>query len=295
MPETRAAPIDQPGTRQDLQPAAEWNATHAEYPRDRCLPQLIEAQAARTPDAIAAVFGAREASYRELNERANRLAHHLRALGVVPDERVAVCLNRGIDMLVAMLAVMKAGAAYLPLDPEYPAERLAFMLDDAGVRVVLTDTSACAALTMAASGDAPAPEPTSAGGRRLIRLDADAAAFATQPASDPVPVATPTNLAYVIYTSGSTGRPKGVMIEHRGLVSNIHWQIREFGFDDRDRFLQRTTIIFDASVWELWTPLCVGATQVIADEMELRDPAATLRLIRAHDISFAFAVPSFFS
>src|SRR5690606_10335518 len=204
------------------------------------------------------------------------------ALDVVPDERVAVCLNRGIDMLVAMLAVMKAGAAYLPLDPEYPAERLAFMLDDAGVRIVLTDAAACAALPASAA-------------RHPIRLDADAAAFATQPASDPVPVATPTNLAYVIYTSGSTGRPKGVMIEHRGLINNIHWQIREFGFDHRDRFLQWTTIIFDASVWELWTPLCVGATQVIADEMELRDPAATLRLIRAHDISFAFAVPSFFS
>src|SRR5690606_37547010 len=104
-----------------------------------------------------------------------------RALGVVPDQRVAVCLNRGIDMLVAMLAVMKAGGAYLPLDPEYPAERLAFMLDDADVRIVLTDTSACAALTVAGSGEARAPESTSAGGWQLIRLDADAAGFAAQP------------------------------------------------------------------------------------------------------------------
>src|SRR5690606_37664161 len=153
--------------------------------------------------------------------------------GVLPDERVAVCLNLGIDMLVAMLAVMKAGGAYLPLDPEYPAERLAFMLDDAEVRIVLTDTSAGAALTVAGSGDAGAPESTSARGRELLRSGADPAGFATQPASDPGPVGAPTSLACVISPSGSTRRPKGVMIEHRGVVSNIHWQVREFGFDSR--------------------------------------------------------------
>src|SRR5690606_7327096 len=162
MPPTRTTSLEPFTPAHGAPPPAEWHAAAAPYPRDLCLPQLVEAQVARTPQAIAAVFGEHQVTYHELNQRANRLAHHLRALGVVPDQRVAVCLTRGIDMLVAMLAVMKAGGAYLPLDPEYPAERLAFMLDDAEVRIVLTDTSAGAALTVAGSGDAGAPESTSA-------------------------------------------------------------------------------------------------------------------------------------
>src|SRR5690606_9572435 len=217
MPPTRTTSLEPFTPAHGAPPPAEWHAAAAPYPRDLCLPQLVEAQVARTPQAIAAVFGEHQVTYHELNQRANRLAHHLRALGVVPDQRVAVCLTRGIDMLVAMLAVMKAGGAYLPLDPEYPAQRLAFMLGDAGVRIVLTADTAYPALAAAIASadtdgngkrDVDGASPAAAA-LQLICLDRDANAFAAHPATDPVPVAGPEHLAYVIYTSGSTGRPKG--------------------------------------------------------------------------------------
>jgi amino acid adenylation domain-containing protein len=262
-----------------------WNQTDAPIAQDILLPQLIERQAGLSPDKVAAVFGKTLITYDTLNKRANQLAHHLRALGVVPDVLVAVCLPRGIDMIVAMLATLKAGGAYLPLDPDHPRERLGFMLDDASVSVVLTDSATRASLF----------DGSVAAGRVLLCLDADADAVTPWPDVDPEPVARPSDLAYVIYTSGSTGVPKGVMIEHRSLVNNIAWQIREFSINASDRYLQRTTIVFDASVWDLWTPLSVGATQIVADEMQLRDPSATLDLIIKEAITVVQCVPGFFS
>ena len=190
----------------------EWNATDAAYPADKCVHELFEAQAAKTPDAIAVVFEDSHLTYGELNARANRLAHHLRGLGVKPDDRVAICVERGFEMVIGLLAILKAGGAYVPLDPAYPPERLAYMLDDSAPVALLADAAAKAALAGCAGG-LPAIDP-----------GADAALWAGLPEANPERAGTgltPEHLAYVIYTSGSTGAPKGVMVEHRGVVQSI--------------------------------------------------------------------------
>ena len=200
----------------------EWNATATDYPREQCIHELFEAQVARTPDAVAVVFGDVALSYSELNARANRLAHHLIGLGVKPDDRVAICVERSVEMVVALLAVLKAGGAYLPLDPSYPAERLAYMLADSAPKVVLADAAGRLAL-----GDDAIAE------RDVVDLDAAMPMWASLPAHDPDPRAlglSSTNLAYVIYTSGSTGQPKGVGIAYGALVNFLHVMGPELGF-----------------------------------------------------------------
>ena len=191
----------------------DWNATAKPYPQDRCVHQLFEDQAAAQPDAVALVHEAVELSYGELNARANRLAQHLRTRGVVPDDRVAICVERSPEMVVGLLAILKAGGAYVPLDPSYPAERLAFMLADCAPRVVLTHAPARAALDAALAGHATAP---------VLDLVADTSLWDGNSDVNPDPDATgltSRHLAYVIYTSGSTGAPKGVLVEHRGVVN----------------------------------------------------------------------------
>ena len=196
--------------RLDVLPPAErhqvltvWNATEAAYPHDRCIHELFEAQAAKAPEAVAVVDGQRQLRYGELNAGANRLAHHLRALGVAPDARVAICVERSLDMVVGLLAVLKAGGAYVPLDPSYPEERLAYMLKDSAPVVVLTDAQARARLVAAFGGTAAALP--------VIDLEADAERWAGRPAINPDRTSvrlTARHLAYVIYTSGSTGCQK---------------------------------------------------------------------------------------
>ena len=176
--------------------AREWNGTRREYPRDNCVHQLFEEQVARTPEAVAVVFENQQLTYRELNARANQLAHYLRDLGVGPETLVGICLERSLEMVVGLLGILKAGGAYVPLDPEYPAERLAFLLRDSAAPVLLTQKRLLPSLP-----DCPA---------RVLCLDADASTFAGMSDANPPPLATPENLAYVIYTSGSTGVPKGV-------------------------------------------------------------------------------------
>src|ERR1043165_3777174 len=174
----------------------DWNATYAEYPREKCLHDLFAEQAGRTPDAVAVVFEEQQLSYRELDRRSNQLAHHLRGLGVVPETIGGLCVERSIEMVVGLLGILKAGGAYLPLDPDYPSERLGYMVADAGVRLVVTAGAAASALP-AGSGVV------------LLRLDGDAAAIAGHARGPLASGVTPQNLAYVIYTSGSTGKPKG--------------------------------------------------------------------------------------
>jgi non-ribosomal peptide synthetase component F len=169
----------------------EWNDTGAEYLEDRCVHELFEEQAKRTPDAVAVVYEDEQLTYRELNAQANRLAHRLRALGVGPEVPVGICLERGVEIVVALLATLKAGGAYVPLDPNYPPERLAFMLDDSAAAVLITETHLARQLP--------------AFGGELLCLDTEAEAVARHPADNPQSGATPNNLAYVIYTSGSTG------------------------------------------------------------------------------------------
>jgi non-ribosomal peptide synthetase component F len=194
---------------------AELNETGQPFPHDRCAHELFEAQAARTPDAPAVVFQEWSVSYRELNERANRLARHLRALGVGPEVLVGVLLERSWEMVAGLLGVLKAGGAYVPLDPGYPAERLAFMLGDADVRLVLTGRALLRASLPDHGGDAFCFE------------DEPKLSAAYGPENLPT-TATPRNLAYVIYTSGSTGRPKGTMVTQRGLVNYLSWCVRAY-------------------------------------------------------------------
>ena len=189
----------------------EWNDTAAGFPSDKCIHELFEEQVHRTPEAVAVVFEDAALSYEELNLRANQLAHYLRELGVVPDARVAICVERGFEMIVGLLAVLKAGGAYVPLDPSYPAERLHFMLKDSAPVALLAQSHLLDLL------------PGLGNGLPIVELDS-AALWQNQPHTDPHPVSiglTPEHLAYVIYTSGSTGMPKGVMVQHRGLVNRL--------------------------------------------------------------------------
>jgi amino acid adenylation domain-containing protein/non-ribosomal peptide synthase protein (TIGR01720 family) len=254
-----------------------WNDTDAPRP-EATLVELFEAQVAATPDATAVVCGETRLSYGELNEGANRLAHHLRGLGVGPDIVVGLCLERGVELIVALVGILKAGGAYLPLDPDYPAERLASMLDDAAVAVLVTDDRLAAGLPRGAAG--------------LVRLDGDRAVIAAHPAANPTPSATPDHLAYVIYTSGSTGRPKGVMITHRAIVNRLVWMQEAFALGSGDDVLHKTPIGFDVSVWELVWPLLQGARLVLCHAGDHRDPARLSALMHDHGISVVHFVPS---
>ncbi|HSU13028.1 non-ribosomal peptide synthetase, partial [Longimicrobium sp.] len=196
----------------------EWNRTEAPYPAGRCIHQLFEAQAERTPDAPAVVFAGRTLTYRELDERANRLARHLIRLGVGPEVRVGLCLERSPELMVAILGVMKAGGAYVPVDPAHPAERIGYVLEDSAVAAVLTQERLRDALPVL-------------GGVRVISVDTAWGEIAAESADAPATGVTSENLAYVIYTSGSTGRPKGVAMHHRGVANYIDWGVRAYGAD----------------------------------------------------------------
>ena len=228
----------------------EWNDTEAPFPKDRCVHELFQAQVQRTPDAAAVVFGDDVLSYAELNARANRLARHLNALGVEADTRVAIALQRSSAMVVAVLATLKAGGGYVPLDPAYPQERLGFMLRDSAPRVLLTESGVQGAL-----GELPPS-------MQVVELDAAVVPWDGLPDANLAPAAlglTSSHLAYVIYTSGSTGVPKGVMVPHAGLGNLALAQIDAFAVTHESRVLQFASLSFDASVSELLMSLLSGA------------------------------------
>ncbi|HEX2091511.1 MAG TPA: amino acid adenylation domain-containing protein [Longimicrobiaceae bacterium] len=252
----------------------EWNRTDAPYPADRCIHHLVEEQAARTPDAVAVLWEHDSLTYGELNRRANRLAHHLRGLGVGPETRVGVCLERTPELVVALLAVLKAGGAYVPLDPSYPAERLEVTLDDAGARVLVTQES-LRGLLPGQSGVA------------LVVLESDRAAVDAGGAENPAGGAVPRNLAYLIYTSGSTGRPKGVAIEHQSVVAMLSWAAGVYPADVLSGVLASTSTCFDLSVYELFLPLSTGG-RVILVENALALPRAPA----ADEVRLLNTVPS---
>ncbi|PHM69304.1 Amino acid adenylation [Xenorhabdus kozodoii] len=230
----------------------DFNATQVAFPQDMLIHQRFEAQAAQHPDSLAVVFEDHTLSYGELNRRANQLAHHLIALGVRPDDRVAICVERSLEMGVGLLAVLKAGAAYVPLDPTYPADRLAYMLDDAAPGVLLTQA------TLRDKLDSSLP---------VVLLDNPEPLPTTQPTGNPDPHTlglTSRHLAYVIYTSGSTGQPKGVMIEHRGLCNLITTQQNTLSLTTDSRVLQFASNSFDASIWEYCMALMSGARLYLA-------------------------------
>jgi amino acid adenylation domain-containing protein len=228
----------------------EWNATDTPFSRDACAHQLIEAQVRRTPDAPAVRFGNEQLTYRELNERANRLAHFLRRRGIGPESLVGVALERAPEMAVALLGVLKAGGAYVPLDPAYPQDRLAFMIADAGLPLVLTQERLRCQLPASAA--------------EVIALDGGGRqAIAGEPADDPAGEVRPDNLAYAIYTSGSTGTPKGVLVPHAALVNHILAAVKAYALSPRDRVLQFSSLSFDIAIEEMFPAWAAGATVVL--------------------------------
>ena len=241
----------------------EFNRTWANHRRDLCVHQLFEAQVERTPDATAVVYEEQRLTYRELNLRANRLAHYLRNGGAGPEVLVGICLERSPDMLIGILGILKAGAAYVPLDPAYPEDRLAVILEDSKAPLLLTQKSLLATL------------PQHAG--QAVCMDTDWPAIAEEPAGNPQSGVKPGNLSYVLFTSGSTGRPKGVQVEHRNLVSFLAaMQVRP-GITANDALLAVTTLCFDIAGLELYLPLISGAKVVLAT----REQAANGRQLRS--------------
>lgn len=240
----------------------EWNDTQMDYPRDRCVHQLFEEQVMRTPDVTAVVFDDQQLSYAELNARANNVAERLVELGVGAESLVGICVERSLNMVAALLGIMKAGGAYVPLDPRYPSDRLSFMLQDSGLKVLVTQQSIRSKLS----------EHT----RELVCVDLDE--VDKKGAGNCTESVKPDNLAYVIYTSGSTGKPKGVQICHRSLVNFLTSMRARPGLEAKDTLLAVTTISFDIAALELYLPLIVGARVVIVS----RETAADGNQLREH-------------
>lgn len=258
----------------------DWNRTATPYPREQTVHGLFEAQAARTPDAVALRFEGTQLDYRELDRRANQVAHRLRALGVGREALVGVWMERSADMVVAVLAVLKAGGAYVPLDPAFPSDRIDYMMRDAELGVVLTEAHLAATL-----GE---------GGPCALCLDRDAALLAQQPGHNPEPLpgASSRDLAYVIYTSGSTGQPKGVMLEHRSVVNFLLSMQREPGITAADRFVSVTTLSFDIAGLEIHGPLTVGGTVVLASRATALDGVRLATLLEEVGATLLQATPA---
>lgn len=255
-----------------------FNRTEAAFPDGCAAHEIIEVQARKTPEATAVRYGDERLTYGELNRRANQLARYLQGLGVGLEDLVGIYVERSLEMAVGVLGVLKAGAAFLPLDPGCPAERLAFMLDDAHVRLLLTQQRLEERLAECSA--------------ERVRLDTDWARIARERDDDVHTDVGPSNLAYVIYTSGSTGRPKGVQIEHRGVCNLAAWQKCYFGLGPPDRVLQFATIGFDVFVWEMWMALNVGASLHLASRDTVTSPAALTELLREEGITAVLLPPT---
>ena len=255
----------------------DWNATMADYPAQACLHQLFEQQVELTPEIVAAASGKEQLTYRQLNQRANQLAHFLQEQGVGPDALVGVCLEPSVQMVIALLGILKAGGAYLPLDPTFPEKRLAFMLADARPALLVTRQGLCSGL----------PDFT----RPLLCLDTDENRLLTQPQTNPASPTTPDHLAYVIYTSGSTGTPKGVALAHRGVVSLLTDFQQRQAIQPGEGCSWWTSPSFDVSVYEIFSPLLAGGSlQVIPESLRL-DAPRLLDWLQAHLICSAYLPP----
>jgi len=256
----------------------EWNDTKVEYPFDKCIHQLFEEQVELTPDAEAVLFEDKQLTYRELNQRANCLAHHLRNLGVEPEVLVGICVERSLEMVVGLLGILKAGGAYVPLDPAYPPERLAFMLEDASVGVLLTQARLVESL------------PKHQGS--IVCLDTDWEIIERQSKENPECSFTPENLAYVIYTSGSTGKPKGVLVAHSGVSNLATALIQICNVQPNSRVLQFCSLSFDGSVTELVMALLSGATMVMGTRDSLLPGSNLIQLLRDFRVTTVALLPS---
>ena len=262
------------------QQLVEWNATEAEYPRDKCIHQLFEEQVERTPDAVAVVFEDQRLTYRELNARANQLARYLQKLGVGPEALVGLGLDRSLDMVVGVLGILKAGGAYVPMDPSYPTDRLAYIADDAQVKVLLTRQ----ALLI--------KQPKTSA--KIVCLDSDWNTVAKENPQNLLRVKSPKNLAYIIYTSGSTGKPKGVMVEDRQVTRLFAATEAWFHFSKDDVWTLFHSLAFDFSVWELWGALFYGGRLVIVPYLTSRSPDEFYALLCQEGVTILNQTPSAF-
>ncbi|MEM1169666.1 MAG: amino acid adenylation domain-containing protein [Cyanobacteria bacterium P01_H01_bin.35] len=251
-PEQKVAQIPLLTEAERHQLLIEWNNTAVEYPKDKCIHQLFEEQVEKTPDAVAVVFEQQQLTYKQLNAKANQLAHYLQSLGVKTETLVGICINRSLEMMVGLLGILKAGAAYVPLDPSYPKERLAYMLEDAAMPVLLTNESLLSSL----------PEHSA----QVVCLDSNWDTIAHQSIDNPVSGVAPENLAYIIYTSGSTGKPKGTMIIHTGVVNYLSWCTQAYQLTQGNGVPVNSSIGFDATITSLFSPLLKGQQVILLPE-----------------------------
>jgi amino acid adenylation domain-containing protein/non-ribosomal peptide synthase protein (TIGR01720 family) len=256
---------------------------------DACLHELFEAQVTRTPDAVAVVYADQHLTYTALDTRANNLAHFLQTLGVGSEVLVAVCLERSLELIVGLLGVLKAGAAYLPLDPAYPAERITFMLEDSQARVLITDSMYDVRLTIDDLEEAQTPIVNRTS--KIVNMVADWTRIARMADNPPHSAVAAGNLAYVIYTSGSTGWPKGAMNSHRGIINRLLWMQQTYRLQADDQVLQKTPFSFDVSVWEFFWPLLSGARLVLARPGGQQEPRYLAELIAREQITTLHFVP----
>ncbi|ARV60046.1 non-ribosomal peptide synthetase [Nostocales cyanobacterium HT-58-2] len=256
----------------------EWNATHRDYNLSRCLHELFETQVDLTPEAIAVSFEQQQLTYRELNEKANQLAHHLQKKGVKTEVLVGISVERSLQMVIGLLGILKAGGAYVPIDPESPQERIAYMLADSQVSLLLTQKKQVTQLPKSQA--------------QIICLDADWEKISQEQTNNPASGVQPENLAYVIYTSGSTGKPKGAMNTHRGICNRLLWMQEAYQLTATDAVLQKTPFSFDVSVWEFFWTLLTGARLVIAKPGGHRDRSYLVELISQEQITTLHFVPS---
>lgn len=264
------------GQRQRL--LVDFNNTQIDFPQVQCLHQLFVAQVERTPDNIAVVYADQQITYSQLNNQANQLAHYLQKLGVKPDVMVGICMERSLEMVIALLGVLKAGGAYLPIDPLYPRERIAWIVEDAQMPAILTQQRLLDILSEHRG--------------EIICLDTNWDLIAQESEANPVSNVTIDRLAYVIYTSGSTGKPKGAMLPHRAICNHMLWMQAEFPLTATDKVLQKTPFSFDASVWEFYAPLLVGAQLLMAQPEGHQDSNYLIQLIIKQKVTILQVVPT---
>ncbi|WP_281925297.1 non-ribosomal peptide synthetase, partial [Flavobacterium collinsii] len=259
-----------------------FNDTAVAYPKDKTVVDLFEEQVKKTPDAIAVVYEGETLSYRELNEKSNQLGHYLIEQGVEPDTLVGICLERSLEMLIGILGILKSGGAYVPVDPDYPSDRIGYMLVDGGIKLVLSREDNHKILADYKDID-------------VLLLDKDWEKISVNPTTALNVALSPSHLAYVIYTSGSTGRPKGVMNEHGGILNRLLWGQSHYKLNSEDTILQKTSFSFDVSVWELlWSVTC-GAKLVFAKPEGHKDAIYLKRIIEEYSITTIHFVPSMLS
>ncbi|MEJ2444811.1 MAG: amino acid adenylation domain-containing protein, partial [Exilibacterium sp.] len=257
----------------------DWNRTEVDYQRDLCIHQLFERQVEKTPHSVAVEFEDQKLTYQELNRKSNQLAHHLTELGVGPELRVGICIERSLEMIIGLLGILKAGGAYVPIDIEYPQQRIDYLINDSSIALVLMRTKI-------------GEEKFSRHQIRSLCLDTDWHFIDIMPSVNPNAKVSLKSLIYVIYTSGSTGKPKGVMINHGSYLNHMHWMQRVFDIKSKEKVLQKTSLSFDAAGWEWSLPLISGATLVVAKAEGHRDPDYLLEVIDHHQVTVFQGTPS---